>query len=63
MNHHNDFSLEWTKQPDGSIADVRVTRGKALYRLPRWQRWLMPWRWFRVRRKPVIPFPSDPNDA
>jgi hypothetical protein len=47
-------------RPDGYISDVRVTRGKALYRLPWWQRWLMPWRWRRINRPPSAPFPEDP---
>jgi hypothetical protein len=59
MTHPDDFSIEWNQQPDGQITDVRVTRGKALYRLPWWQRWLMPWRRVRFSRKPTVPFPAD----
>jgi hypothetical protein len=56
--HPDDFTIEYRQQPDGSITDFRVTRGKALYRLPWWRRWLMPWRWFRFR-KPLVPFAKD----
>jgi len=59
MRHHDDFSLEWMPHPDGSISDVRVTRGKALYRLPWWKRWLMPWTRWRFYRSPLVPFPED----
>jgi hypothetical protein len=58
MSHPDDFTLEWSEPLDRSITDVRVTRGTALYRLPRWQRWLMPWRHFKVWRKPMAPFPD-----
>ena len=44
--------------PAGRITDVRITRGAARYRLPWWQRWLMPWRWFRAWHKPAAPFPT-----
>ena len=40
-----------------SISNVRVTRGKALYRLPWWKRWLMPWTHWRFYRTPTTPFP------
>jgi len=40
------------------ITDVRITRDTARYRLPWWQRWLMPWRWFCVWRKPAALFPT-----
>ncbi len=43
---------------DGRITDVRITRGRVRYRLPWWQRWLMPWRWLRAWRKPTAPFPT-----
>jgi hypothetical protein len=49
------------QQPSGRITDVRITRGKALYRLPWWKRWLMPWQWRRAWRKPTVPFPADPT--
>jgi hypothetical protein len=58
--HPDDVSIEWIGHPDGSISDVRVTRGKALYRLPWWQRWLMPWRWYQLNRQPSAPFPKNP---
>jgi|LakMenE01Jun11ns_1017448.scaffolds.fasta_scaffold9843874_5 hypothetical protein len=63
MTDSEDFTFEWTvrsngKTTNGTITDVRFIRGKALYRLPWWQRWLMPWRWFHVWRKPTAPFPS-----
>lgn len=43
----------------GQITDFRITRNCARYHLPRWQRWLMLWRWFRVYRKPTVPLPTD----
>jgi len=57
--HPGDFTIEYRQRPDGSITDFRVTRGKALYRPPWWQRWLMPWRWVRFLRQPLFPFPKD----
>ena len=63
MTHPDDFTIEWTDQPDRSITDVRITRGKALYCLPRWRRWLTPWRWFRHRSKPVVPFPTTTTET
>jgi hypothetical protein len=60
MTHPDDFTIEYRRQPNGSITDFRITRGKALYSIPRWQRWLMPLRWFSHWRKPKVPFPS-PN--
>ena len=46
-----------------SITDVRITRDTARYRLPWWQRWLMPRRWFRAWRKPTAPFPTTTDEA
>lgn len=61
MTHPDDFTVEYYKHPDGRITDFRITRGKACYRLPWWQRLLMPWRWFQYWRKPKVPFPAaDP---
>lgn len=67
-DHPDDFTMEWvTRSGDqvttgrivqGRITDVRITRGKALYQLPWWNR-LLPWRWFRFYRKPTTPFPTD----
>ena len=45
--------------PAGRITDVRITRGAARYRLPWWQRWLMPWRWFRAWHKPTDPYMAN----
>ena len=59
-NHPDDFTIEWNEQKDRQITDVRITRGKALYRLPWWRR-LMPWRRFRIRHKPTAPFPFTEN--
>ena len=64
MTHPEDLSIDWNRHPDGRTTDFLITRGKALYRLPPWQRWLMPWRWFRIWRKPTAPFPDqDPYMA
>jgi hypothetical protein len=41
-----------------TITDVRITKGKALYRLPWWKRWLMPWTVVRLYRKPRVTFPG-----
>jgi len=60
MTDDEDFTLEWSEplSGKGTITNVRVTRGKALHRLPWWQRWLMPWRRLRFYRKPITSFPS-----
>ena len=58
MSHSDSFTIERARRHHGSIADVLVTRGTALYHMPRWQRWLMPWLHFKVWRKPTVPFPD-----
>lgn len=37
---NNDFTIEWSDK-NGRIDNVRVTRGKAAYRLPWWRRMMM----------------------
>jgi hypothetical protein len=61
MTHSDDFTIDYCQRPDGSLADFRLTRSKALYRLPWWRRWFMSWRWFRIYPKPAMPFPVDPS--
>ena len=58
MSHSNGFTIEWARRPVGYIDDLRITRGRARYHMPRWQRWLMPWRHLKVWRKPTAPFPD-----
>jgi uncharacterized protein Usg len=60
MTRPDDFTLEYRKYPDGSITDFRITRGKALYRLPWWRRLLTPWYVWRFYR-PTAPFPTTTN--
>lgn len=54
-----DLTIEYTQNPDKSISDFRITKGKALYRAPWWKRWLMPWSYFGYR-KPTVPYPNNP---
>lgn len=63
--HPDDFTIEWNQRPYGFISNVRVTRGKALYRLPRWKRWLMLWRRFRVQQRdwPTVPLPANHHNG
>lgn len=56
--NNEDFTIEYTQSPNGSISDFRITRGKALYRAPWWKRWLIPWGRFKFYRKPTILFPE-----
>jgi len=58
MNHPDDFTLEYRQQPGGSITDFRITRGKALYHMPWWKRWLMPWTHWRFYRTLTTVFRS-----
>lgn len=59
--NNEDFTIEYTQNPDKSISDFRITKGKALYRAPWWKRWLMSWSHFRYYRKPTAPFPGSPT--
>jgi hypothetical protein len=54
----SDFTMEWNQRPHGLITDVRVTKGRALYRLSWWRRLITPWRVWRFRN-PTVQFPDS----
>lgn len=55
MTHPDDLSMKLIQHPDGFISDIQITRGKTLYRLPWWRRWLAPWRRYRLSCQPSAP--------